>query len=154
MSRPPRRAVAWWWCASAGFDKLVHMHVLLAIGDDAKRAAVRDALTAAGHEVTAVADADAAATLLERVRPELYLAESPRAESARGDSAALQHEINNPLAALLAHASLLEQGLHEPGEERELLAVIVEQAHRIADVVKRIAARRDPEGPEFVPRED
>ncbi|AHG89599.1 histidine kinase A domain protein [Gemmatirosa kalamazoonensis] len=66
-------------------------------------------------------------------------------------SAGLQHEINNPLAALLAHASLLEQGLHEPGEERELLGVIVEQAHRIADVVRRIAALRYPEDSEFVP---
>ena len=130
------------------------MYVLLAIGDDAKRAVVRDALIAAGHQVTAVADADAAAPLLERARPELYLGDSPAGDASRDDSAALQHEINNPLAALLAHASLLEQGLYEPGEERELLAVILEQAHRIADVVKRISARRDPDGPEFVPRED
>ena len=63
---------------------------------------------------------------------------------------ALQHEINNPLAALLGHAGLIEQGLIEPGEEQELLAVIVEQAHRIARVVKRLSALRDPQSVEYV----
>ena len=65
-------------------------------------------------------------------------------------SVALQHEINNPLAALLGHAALIENGLIEPGEERELLQVIVEQAHRIADVVKRISALRHPEAVEYL----
>jgi DNA-binding response OmpR family regulator len=63
---------------------------------------------------------------------------------------ALQHEINNPLAALLGHAALIEQDLIEPGEERELLAVVVEQAHRIAGVVKRLSALRHPESVEYV----
>jgi DNA-binding response OmpR family regulator len=63
---------------------------------------------------------------------------------------ALQHEINNPLAALLGHAGLIEQGLIEPGEERELLAVIVEQAHRIASVVRRLPALRDPQSVEYL----
>lgn len=65
-------------------------------------------------------------------------------------SIALQHQINNPLAALLGHAALLEQGLVEPGEERELLAVITEQAHRIAAVVKRLADLRDPRSVEYL----
>ena len=65
-------------------------------------------------------------------------------------SVALQHEINNPLAALLGHAGLIEHGLIEPGEERELLHVIVEQAHRIAEVVKRISALRHPQTVEYV----
>ncbi len=64
-------------------------------------------------------------------------------------SIALQHEINNPLAALLGHAALIEHGMAEPGEERELLAVIVEQAHRIAGVMKRLAAVRDPTSIEY-----
>jgi DNA-binding response OmpR family regulator len=59
-------------------------------------------------------------------------------------SIALQHEINNPLAALLGHAALLEEGLVAPEEEAETLQVVVEQAHRIANVVKRLAALRDP----------
>jgi hypothetical protein len=31
-----------------------------------------------------------------------------------------------------------------PGEEGEVLQVVVEQAHRIASVMKRLAALRDP----------
>jgi len=65
-------------------------------------------------------------------------------------SIALQHEINNPLAALLGHAALIEHGMAEPGEERELLHVIVEQAHRIAAVMKRLAAVRDPRSVEYL----
>jgi DNA-binding response OmpR family regulator len=64
-------------------------------------------------------------------------------------SIALQHEINNPLAALLGHAALLEQGLVEPGEERELLQIVVEQAQRIATVMRRLAALRDPRTVEY-----
>lgn len=65
-------------------------------------------------------------------------------------SIALQHEINNPLAALLGHAALLEQGLVAPGEERELLHIVVEQAQRIATVMRRLAALRDPRSVEYV----
>jgi DNA-binding response OmpR family regulator len=65
-------------------------------------------------------------------------------------SIALQHEINNPLAALLGHASLIEAGLCEPGEEAELLAVVIEQAHRIAGVVRRLSALRNPESVEYI----
>ena len=57
---------------------------------------------------------------------------------------ALQHEINNPLAALLGNAILLEQGLYANDVERDAcLQVIVEQAKRIAAVVKRLSALRD-----------
>jgi signal transduction histidine kinase len=65
-------------------------------------------------------------------------------------SIAIQHEINNPLAALLGHAALIEHGLVEPGEEREILGVVVEQAHRIGAVVKRLAALRDPRTVEYL----
>ncbi len=65
-------------------------------------------------------------------------------------SIALQHEINNPLAALLGHAALIEHGLTEPGEERELLQIIVEQAQRIAGVMKRLASVRDPTSVEYL----
>jgi len=64
-------------------------------------------------------------------------------------SIALQHEINNPLAALLGHAALLEEGLIAPGEEGEALHVVVEQAHRIASVMKRLAALREPRSVEY-----
>jgi CheY-like chemotaxis protein len=65
-------------------------------------------------------------------------------------SIALQHEINNPLAALLGHVGLLENDLIEPGEEREVLAVVAEQAHRIAGVVKRLSALRNPQSVEYL----
>lgn len=53
---------------------------------------------------------------------------------------ALHHEINNPLAALLTHTSLIESGILGATEARESIAVIGEQARRIADVVKRLSA--------------
>jgi CheY-like chemotaxis protein len=65
-------------------------------------------------------------------------------------SIALQHEINNPLAALLGHVGLIENDLIEPGEEREVLAVVAEQAHRIAGVVKRLSALRNPQSVEYL----
>ena len=62
----------------------------------------------------------------------------------------LQHEINNPLAALLSNTSLIETGLLTPTEERDALNVIVEQSRRIADVVRRLSALRDPKSVEYV----
>jgi len=63
---------------------------------------------------------------------------------------AIQHEVNNPLAALLGNAALLEQGLYANEEEREqCLRVIVEQSKRIAAVVKRLSALRDPRSVEY-----
>ncbi len=84
-----------------------------------------------------------------RRRAEAALAKARYLAGVGEMSITLQHEINNPLAALLGHAGLIEQGLIEPGEERELLAVIVEQAHRIAGVVKRISALRHAESVEY-----
>jgi DNA-binding response OmpR family regulator len=88
-----------------------------------------------------------------RRRAESALARTQRLVGINEAASALQHEINNPLAALLAHADLLAHGLHEPGEERELLDIVVEQARRIADVVKRIAALRYPQSEEYVPND-
>lgn len=53
---------------------------------------------------------------------------------------ALHHEINNPLAALLTHASLIEHGLLGEKEAKESMVTIGEQARRIAEVVKRLSA--------------
>jgi DNA-binding response OmpR family regulator len=90
------------------------------------------------------------ATDAARRRAEAALAEAQRLAGIGEMAMALQHQINNPLAALLGHAALIEQELYDPGEERALLAVIVEQAHRIADVVKRLSALRYPTSAEFV----
>lgn len=65
-------------------------------------------------------------------------------------SLAVQHEINNPLAALLGNAALIESGLSAPSEERKILQVVVEQAHRIAGVVKRLSALKEPQSIEYL----
>ena len=57
---------------------------------------------------------------------------------------ALQHEINNPLAALMSTVSLLERGLFKPSETGEALTVVVEQANRIATVVRRLRDLTNP----------
>lgn len=53
-------------------------------------------------------------------------------------SLALQHEINNPLAALLTTTALITGGMLEEHEIPESLKTIEEQAQRIADVLKRL----------------
>ena len=55
-------------------------------------------------------------------------------------SLALQHEINNPLAALLTTAALVTGGMLEPHEIPDSLKTIEAQAHRIADVLTRLRA--------------
>src|SRR5439155_25539546 len=51
---------------------------------------------------------------------------------------AIEHEINNPLSALLGHVELMlmDGGLSE--DQREQLHIVREQAGRIADVVRRL----------------
>jgi len=63
---------------------------------------------------------------------------------------ALEHEINNPLSALLGHAELLQMEYKDRGEQNEQLDIILEQARRIADVVKRIAKLRNPQTVEYI----
>lgn len=64
---------------------------------------------------------------------------------------ALQHEINNPLAAILAHAELLAMEAGPQGEANDSLQTILEQARRIADVVRRLSSLRNPTSVEYVP---
>ncbi len=63
---------------------------------------------------------------------------------------ALQHEINNPLSALLGNAELMIMELEDKGERNELLDVIHEQALRIADVVRRLRRLKNPESVDYV----
>lgn len=65
-------------------------------------------------------------------------------------SLALQHEINNPLAAMLSHASLLEAGMVEEAEKEEALQTIVQQARRIGEVVKRLRQIDQPRSVEYL----
>lgn len=63
---------------------------------------------------------------------------------------ALQHEINNPLSALLGNAELMIMELEEKGQRNELLDVIHEQALRIAEVVRRLRRLKNPESVDYV----
>ena len=51
---------------------------------------------------------------------------------------ALQHEINNPLAALMGNVQLLERNMVPPDEQPTVLAEVVAQGKRIADVLRRL----------------
>ena len=62
---------------------------------------------------------------------------------------AVQHEINNPLAALLSVVGLLKQGLYDAHEVPEALDVVVEQANRIATVTKRLNSLERPRSVEY-----
>ena len=62
----------------------------------------------------------------------------------------VQHEINNPLAALLGHASLLSLGNPTPEQKAEHIAVILDQARRIASVVQRLSKLKDPKAVEYL----
>ena len=65
---------------------------------------------------------------------------------------ALQHEINNPLSALLGHAELMKMELEDRGQRNEMLDVIHEQALRIVDVVRRLRRLKNPESVDHVGR--
>ena len=64
---------------------------------------------------------------------------------------AIEHEINNPLSALLGHAELLlmeEGGMND--EQKDSLRIIQEQATRIAEVVRRLARLKNPQSVEYL----
>jgi two-component system, NtrC family, sensor kinase len=64
---------------------------------------------------------------------------------------ALQHEINNPLSALISHAELALLDAADRGERNEQVETILQQAQRIAEVVRRIGALRNPMSVEYLP---
>lgn len=63
---------------------------------------------------------------------------------------ALEHEINNPLSALLGHAELLLMSEGLSAEQLDSLRIIQEQAARIADVVRRLAKLKNPQSVEYL----
>jgi len=62
---------------------------------------------------------------------------------------ALEHEINNPLSALLGHAELLLMDRELTAGQRDELQLVREQAARIADVVRRLAKLKNPSSVEY-----
>ena len=66
---------------------------------------------------------------------------------------AVEHEINNPLAALLGSVSLLtmSNALDKlSAEDRVSVDIITKQARRIADVVKRLSKLQNPRSVEYL----
>jgi DNA-binding response OmpR family regulator len=63
---------------------------------------------------------------------------------------AIEHEINNPLSALLAHAELLLMEEGYTPEQMDSLRIIQEQAARIAEVVRRLARLKNPQSVEYL----
>jgi DNA-binding response OmpR family regulator len=63
---------------------------------------------------------------------------------------ALEHEINNPLSALLGHAELLLMERELSENQHEQLRIIQEQAARIAQVVRRLAKLKNPQSVEYL----
>ena len=63
---------------------------------------------------------------------------------------ALEHEINNPLSALLGHAELLMMDRDMSADHMEQLVIIKEQAARIAQVVRRLAKLKNPRSVEYL----
>lgn len=65
-------------------------------------------------------------------------------------SAAIAHQLNQPLASILANAEtarrMLERGSHTDADLREILDDIVAEDHRAADIIRHLAAlyRRGP----------
>jgi DNA-binding response OmpR family regulator len=58
-------------------------------------------------------------------------------------SLTLAHEINNPLAILMGELQFQLEAAGEDSEARQALEISLDSAHRIADVVRRIAALRE-----------
>jgi DNA-binding response OmpR family regulator len=63
---------------------------------------------------------------------------------------ALQHEINNPLASLLSHASLLSASPTLVPDDAGTVEILLTEARRIAAVVKRLTSIREPQSVEYV----
>ena len=71
--------------------------------------------------------------------------------SGIGETAlAIQHEVNNPLAALLTSASVILMDDSLPASLRLDHESINQQARRIADVVRRLASLEQPSSVEYI----
>jgi DNA-binding response OmpR family regulator len=81
---------------------------------------------------------------------EQALARAQRLAGVGEIALALEHEINNPLMALLTHAHLLAGDERAPPVIREQATSILEQTRRIADVVRRLRDLKDPRSVEYI----
>jgi DNA-binding response OmpR family regulator len=62
---------------------------------------------------------------------------------------ALQHEINNPLASIISHASLLTASTALAPDDASTVNILLTEARRIATVVKKLTAIHEPRSVEY-----
>jgi DNA-binding response OmpR family regulator len=84
-----------------------------------------------------------------RRRAEDTLAAAQRLSGIGETTLALQHEINNPLAALLIHAQILVTEAATPALKADL-DLVVELTRRIIDVVRRLSELKAPRSVQYL----
>ena len=85
-----------------------------------------------------------------RRRAEAELARAQWLAGIGQTAVALQHEINNPLAAAMAELGLSAETPCPP-DVQERLDIVMEQLRRIAAIVRRVGAMHDPRTVEYLP---
>jgi nitrogen-specific signal transduction histidine kinase len=78
-----------------------------------------------------------------RWRAEAELAQSRWLAGVGELAIALQHEINNPLAALISHASLLSVSGTLAPDDASTVEILLTEARRIASVVRRLTSTQE-----------
>lgn len=86
----------------------------------------------------------------QRLAAESELARSRWEDGIGETTTAVEHEINNPLAALIGYAAMLEKSPTLTTEDRAQVSIINEQAERIAAVVKRLSKLKHPQSVEYL----
>ena len=84
-----------------------------------------------------------------RWRAESELAQSRWLAGVGELAIALQHEINNPLASLISHASLLATSGTLVADDASTVQILLTEARRIASVVKRLTSIQEPRSVEY-----
>ena len=86
-----------------------------------------------------------------KAAPETSVSQAAQWMAGSGETAlAIQHEVNNPLAALLTSASVILMDNALPAALRLDLESINVQARRIADVVRRLKGLEEPSSVEYI----
>jgi DNA-binding response OmpR family regulator len=85
-----------------------------------------------------------------RHKAEAALAQAQRLAGIGETTVAVQHEVNNPLAALIAHVGLAAECDASP-ELREHLEVITQQVRRISAVMRRLSSLGEAPSVEYTP---
>jgi DNA-binding response OmpR family regulator len=129
-----------------GRDKAADLESVLAAGADdyVSKPTTGQRLTARLRIAQRRMDNDAARRAAEEeLRKSRWLAGVGEA------TVSLQHEINNPLAGLLGIAELMQIEAKEAGRPTEELDLMIEQARRIRELVRKLGDLRDPQSVDY-----